>query len=168
MYHTLSAPAGYTFPVPSLGPLASSSRSATAFFLEHLDGFRTSVFLLNGNTASVAGPDQASRDALWLGRSVRDFTYAGRLKSGEIHSCKLHLPMPPWHATLADFFNPLTHHAEDMIWTGKAPYPVERTLLTTGMTAAGVESLFRGGTPLDTPWLKMAYQAPADSHFWRA
>ena len=31
-----------------------------------------------------------------------------------------------------------------MFLTGKTPYPVERTLLTTGLTAAGVESLYRG------------------------
>ena len=31
-----------------------------------------------------------------------------------------------------------------MFLTGKTPYPMERTLLTTGLTAAGVDSLYNG------------------------
>ncbi|MEW6302039.1 MAG: hypothetical protein AB1705_01115 [Verrucomicrobiota bacterium] len=165
--HTLSAPEGYTFAVPSFEPLRVASPNTTAYFIEHLDGFRTSMFLLNGNTASVAGLDQKSRDALWLGRSVRDFTYAGRLKNGKVESCKFHLPMPPWYATLADFFNPLMNHIETTVIERKAPYPVERTLLTTGMTTFAVESLFQK-QPLATPELKVPYRAPSESNFWRA
>ena len=51
--------------------------------------------------------------------------------------------------------------------TGKAPYPVERTLLTTGLTAAGVESLFRGQTRYETPHLAIRYQPAKESTFWR-
>ena len=35
--------------------------------------------------------------------------------------------------------------------TGKPTYPVERTLLTTGLTAAGVESLYQKQKKLETP-----------------
>jgi hypothetical protein len=44
---------------------------------------------------------------------------------------------------------------------------VERTLLTTGLTAAGVESLYQGQTRIDTPHLAISYPAPETSTFWR-
>jgi hypothetical protein len=54
-----------------------------------------------------------------------------------------------------------------MYLTGKETYPPERTLLTTGLTAAGVESLFRQQAKYETPHLAIAYQAPKVSTFWR-
>ena len=54
-----------------------------------------------------------------------------------------------------------------MFLTGKPTYPIERTLLTTGLTAAGVESLWRGQRRLETPHLAIRYQPTADSTFWR-
>ncbi len=165
--HTLSAPPGYTFAPVDYELVRRTGPNTTAYFYEHLDGFKTAVFLLNGNTRSVAGPDQKSRDELWWGRSVRDFTYAGKLKSGRVESCKMHLPMPPWHSTLADFFNPLMNHIEHAILENKTPYPIERTLLTTGMTASAMDSLFSGAA-VETPQLKVAYRAPAQSQYWRS
>ena len=44
---------------------------------------------------------------------------------------------------------------------------MERTLLTTGLTAAGVESLYRGEKRYDTPHLAIRYQAPKESTYWR-
>jgi hypothetical protein len=164
---TLGAPPGYTFARPAVEMLRHASPDTVAYFIEHLDGFQTTMFMLNGSTKAVAGADQRTRNALFEGRAVRDFTYAGRLKSGEVVSCKMHLPMPPWYATLADFFNPLMHHVETTILQGRAPYPIERTLLTTGLTAFAMESLYRGA-PVETPELKVSYQAPAASQFWRA
>jgi hypothetical protein len=54
-----------------------------------------------------------------------------------------------------------------MYLTGRETYPLERTLLTTGLTAAGVESLFRENVRYDTPHLAIRYQAPAASTYWR-
>ena len=120
-----------------------------AYFIEHLDGFQTTVLLANG--------------------LVQDFTYAGlRRGSDDVISCQMHLPMPPRCTTLADFFNPLVNHIEEMILTGTTPYPVERTLLMSGMVTFAVESLFRGEVPLLTPELKVAYAAPDRSAYWRA
>ena len=75
--------------------------------------------------------------------------------------------MAPPHV-LADFFNPLVHHIEQMILDNAAPYPVERTLLTSGMTLFALESLYRGQVPLPTPELKVSYLPPQRSCFWRA
>jgi hypothetical protein len=54
-----------------------------------------------------------------------------------------------------------------MYLTGKETYPLERTLLTTGLTAAGVESLFRQQTRYETPHLAIPYQPAKASTFWR-
>jgi hypothetical protein len=79
----------------------------------------------------------------------------------------MYLPMPDGRTTLANFFSPLVNNMEKMFLTGKAPYPVERTLLTTGLTAAGVDSLFAGDTKLETPQLNIKYQPSAESTFQR-
>jgi hypothetical protein len=57
--------------------------------------------------------------------------------------------------------------AEEMFLTGKAPYPVERTLLTSGITEAGLQSLTRGKR-LETPHLDVKYEAPRESQFLRS
>jgi len=119
----------------------------TAYFVEHLDGFRTTIFLTG----------------------IRDFNYAGmRADTGEIIGCQFMLPMPGSSATTADFFTPLIQHIEQMILTGKTAYPVERTLLTSGMVIGGVESLFAGQQPYVTDQMAIAYRGPQESMFWQA
>ncbi|MBI3417178.1 MAG: hypothetical protein HY043_17955 [Verrucomicrobia bacterium] len=146
--HTCKAPPGYTLSRPSGDWFRASSPDAIAYFIEHRDGFKTTMFLLNG--------------------LVQDFTYAGLERSGKNISTQMHLPMPTRISTTADFFNPLVHHIEDMILTGVAPYPIERTLLTSGMTLSAVESLHREQIRLDTPELNVAYRPATNSTFWRA
>jgi len=147
--HTCKAPPGHTISVPTMEWIQKCSPNAVAYFIEHIDGFTTAMFLLNG--------------------CVLDFTYAGLArKTGKVISCQMHLPMPPRQTTLADFFNPLVHHIEQTILTGTVPYPAERTLLTSGMTLFAVESLHRGQVLLPTPELSVRYQALPASAFWRA
>jgi hypothetical protein len=117
-----------------------------AYFIEHRDGFRTTLFMLK----------------------IRDFNYAGlNSDTGAITSCQMFLPMPGSSATTADFFNPLVHHIERMVIERRAPYPVERTLLTSGMVIAGVESLHRDGALIETPEMEVRYSVPNESYFWR-
>jgi hypothetical protein len=117
-----------------------------AYFIEHRDGFLTTFFLL----------------------TIQDFSYAGlRRDNNEVIACQMYLPMPGNGATTADFFNPLVHHIERMIIENRAPYPVERTLLTSGMTMAAVESLHRGQVLVETPDMAVRYEAPKESLFWR-
>lgn len=118
---------------------------STAYFIEHVDGFRTTMLLTQ----------------------IRDFNYAGYLKSGEIVSCQMYLPMPTHGSTTADFFNPLTRHIEDLVLNNRCNYPVERTLLCSGMVIAGVNSLHRGQVRVDTPEMHVKYQGPEQSNYWR-
>ena len=72
-------------------------------------------------------------------------------------------PQPPG----AKFFDCLVANIEKLMETGETPYPVERTLLTSGVLAAAMESHYRRGARVETPELDVAYAAPADSGFTR-
>jgi hypothetical protein len=115
------------------------------YFIEHRDGFRTTLFLTN----------------------IQDFNYAGLRDNGEIISCQMYLPMPGHSATTADFFHPLVRHIEDLVLENRAAYPVERTLLTSGMTLAAVDSIHQGYKLVSTPEMEVRYEAPKESTFWR-
>jgi len=80
----------------------------------------------------------------------------------------MYLPMPGSSATTADFFNPLARHVETLVLDGKSPYPVERTLITSGMVIGGVESLFQGEKQIATPEMQVAYQANPESNYWQS
>jgi hypothetical protein len=54
----------------------------------------------------------------------------------------------------------LSHAIQDCFVNGRSPYPVERTLLTTGLTDAVMRSRAVGAA-LDTPHLDIHY-APRD------
>jgi hypothetical protein len=55
-----------------------------------------------------------------------------------------------------------------MFLTGKAQYPVERSLLTSGLLVAGVDSAAQGKR-LETPHLAaVTYQPNPESTFWRS
>ena len=145
---TCKGPSSYPCAPPDLNWLKREVKNPVVYYIEHLDGFKTTLFLLSG--------------------VVTDFTYAGLAKNGKVFSCQMYLPMPPAVTTLADFFNPLVNNIEQMLLENAAPYPVERTLLTSGMTLFAIESLYRGGKLIDTPQLNVAYQAPERSTYWRA
>lgn len=143
--HTLPAVDGYPTDALSFDWARRVFPDAYAYFIEHRDGFRTTLFMLG----------------------IRDFNYAGLDESGAITSCQMYLPMPGASATTADFFNPLTHHIESMVLENRSPYPVERTLLTSGMLLAAVESLHRDGAVIETPEMEVRYTSPKESLFWK-
>lgn len=58
-----------------------------------------------------------------------------------------------------NLFNALSGAIAHFFRTGKSPYPVERTLLASGILDAAMHSRAAGGKPIDTPELDLAYQA---------
>jgi hypothetical protein len=130
--------------VGSMAVQAMPATPATAFLVEYRDGVRGTVLLLNGH--------------------IQDFCFAGRVKGeSKPASCLFCLPAPPG----AKFFDCLVTNIEKLFDTGRPPYPVERTLLTTGVLEAALESHYRRGSRVETPDLEVRYAAPADSGFCR-
>ena len=148
--HTLTpARPGFNDMFPSLDDMKRLVKNPVAYRYQHTDGLMCTMILMSG--------------------LVEDFNFAARIEGrSEPFSTQMYLPMPPGRTTLANFFSPLVNNFEQMYLTGKETYPAERGLLTTGLTAAGVDSLFAGGRKLDTPHLKIVYQAPKESTFWRS
>jgi hypothetical protein len=147
--HTLTpARKGFNHIFPTFDDMRRIMRDPVAYRYEHNDGLKCTMLLMNG--------------------LVQDFNFAARIAGQpRIFSTQMYLPMPPARTTLANFFSPLVNNIEKMFLTGKPTYPVERTLLTTGLTAAGVESLFQNQTRYETPHLAVKYQAPKESTYWR-
>jgi hypothetical protein len=144
--HNLPVVEGYPTDVVTYEWAKKAMPETLGYFIEHRDGFRTAAYMT----------------------SIRDFNYAGmRADNGEIISCQMYLPMPTQSATTADFFNPLVRHIETLVLEGKSPYPVERTLLTSGMVIGGVDSLFNKQTLIETPEMEVVYQSPKESNFWQ-
>ena len=144
--HSLPVVEGYETDAVSMKWARKVFPEAFAYFIEHRDGFRTTYFSL----------------------PIRDFNYAGlNAETGEITSCQMYLPMPGAGPTTADFFNPLCHHLVQMVLTRMAPYPIERTLLTSGMLLSAVDSLHRDGALVETPEMGVRYTVPQDSLYWR-
>jgi hypothetical protein len=143
--HNLPVETGYPSDAVTLEWARKTFPEMLAYFIDHVGGFRTTLFLA----------------------PIRDFNYAGLKTDGRILSCQMYLPMPTHGSTTADFFNPLVRHIEDLVLTRRTNYPIERTLLTSGMVIAGVESLHRGQVAVETPEMAVSYQAARESTFRR-
>jgi hypothetical protein len=142
--HTLHQGETFSHRYPTPAQLRAWVEEPVAYCVEYADGLKATMLLLNG--------------------LVEDFTFAARLKNhAEPLSTLFYLPPNPNVAYSAA----LMRHAATMFLTGRAVYPVERTLLTSGLVAAGLESLANQQRRLATPHLSVRYQAPRDSTFMR-
>ncbi|MCY2966675.1 MAG: hypothetical protein NT069_24110, partial [Planctomycetota bacterium] len=144
----------YSDVYPTVADLRRLAPESYAYRFESADGLRASILQFQPKPK----PKQEG------GGVVGDCNVAARTKGNTRFSVQMYLP----YYSMRNFFSPLVHHIETLFHTGRSPYPVERTLLTTGMTAAGVESLFQGDKKLSTPHLAVAYQPTAESTFWRS
>ncbi|HZY88593.1 MAG TPA: hypothetical protein VFE78_27470, partial [Gemmataceae bacterium] len=124
----------------------AKAKDAGVFLVEYRDGFRAAVAMLNG----------------WLHEGDGGaFTFAGRLKSRDRPvSTHFYLQQPDPFAHFAW----LVKAIDSMMQTGHPPYPVERTLLTTGVLDAVMTSRAEKVRRVETPHLAIRYQ-PTDYGF---
>jgi hypothetical protein len=115
-----------------------------ASLIEYDDGTRATLLMLNG--------------------AVRDFTFAARLRGRERPLSTQFLLTPEPNVTYSAC---LVSKIEEMLVGKRAPYPVERTLLTSGLVEACLDSRVQG-KKLSTPHLKVNYRPPAQSQRARA
>ena len=121
------------------GPNADPERDTAnpiAFLIEYASGLRGTVILLDEFVAS--------------------FGFAAQ-RGDQIDACEFFLQDYPPHGHFTFFLRQI----ETMMLTGAAPYPAERTLLTTGILDAAMQSRWTGHLPLATPDLDVVYTAPA-------
>jgi hypothetical protein len=120
--------------------MCSRDKSAGVFLVDYRDGLRAAAFLLNG--CVVEGKSAA-------------FAFAGRLADQDKPAAThFHLQSEPPFG----HFGYLLKAIEHMIQTNHPAYPVERTLLTTGILDAGMTSRHLGGQPVPTPHLDIRYE----------
>lgn len=119
--------------VPTIGELEKRVPEPTAFLIEYRDGFRATILTLNPVNSDWAiawkGGDERHSTLFWT-QEARPFGH----------------------------FSFLVQGIEQMIQTGWPTWPVERTLLTSGMLDALLTSKLRGGVRIETPQLKIAYR----------
>jgi hypothetical protein len=129
---------------PSTDEMRKWTKEPICYRIEYADGLKGTMLQLNG--------------------LVHDFTFAAKLKGQDQPlSTLFYLPDNPNVVYSAA----LMSKAEEMFLSGKAPYPVERTLLTSGLVAASLQSL-ANGKALATPQLAIQYKAPRESQFWQS
>lgn len=125
------------------GDLKTLVKSPAVFVVEYNDGLLGAAFLLTG--------------------AVEDFTVAVDV-----------VGRPQPISTLMNLQDGRPHHhfgclvqkIEELFVTGKSPYPVERSLLTSGILDFALESRIQGHRKLETPALaRIRYQTPRTSNF---
>ena len=123
------------------GELAKLVPNPAAYFIEHNDGLRTTLLMLNG--------------------ALSDFCFAGKLANGNIVSTQFFLPPTP-NGTYSAC---LVAQIERMLTTGRAPYPVERTQIASAMLDRCLDSKVQGHRRIETPELAIRYRAPRESSY---
>lgn len=141
---TLVQPESFSDRYPTDAQIREWVKDPVAYRIEYSDGTKSTMLLMNG--------------------LVGDFNFAVRVKGqAEPLSSLFYLPPTPNVTYSAE----LMSKAEETFVTGKSPYPIERTLLTTGLVAAACKSLGTGQKRLETPHLAIRYTAPRESTYAR-
>ncbi len=137
-------------PEKKSGSPRDTVRHPILFVLEYRSGLEAACYLLNGHVSSAAfaADIDGEKDLVschFRGQSVRPY----------------------------GIFSGFVHYIEEMMITGRPSYPVERTLLTTGVLAASFDSTYENGRTVTlgrrvvTPHLDIAYHAQEKSLFNR-
>ena len=139
---TLAQPETYSHRYPTKEQMREWVEEPVAYRIEYVDGTKATMLLMNG--------------------LVGDFTFAARIKGQSAPlSTLFYLPPVPNVMYSAE----LMAKAETTFMTGKSPYPLERTLLTTGLVEACVQSASKEQTRVETPHLAVTYAVGPESLF---
>ena len=118
-------------------------KSPSVFVIEYADGLQAAAFLMTGMVEDFTV-------AIDLDGKPEPFSVLMNLQNGRPHH----------------HFGCLVKKIEELFETGRAPYPVERSLLTSGMLDFALESRVQGHKKLLTPELeRVRYQGSIGSHF---
>jgi hypothetical protein len=137
---------GFSHIYPTPDDLRRMVKEPIAYRFEYGDGLRATMLLLNG--------------------LVGDITFAARIK-GQAEPLSTLSYLGGGGTSQPFNFDGLVWYIEKFLHDKHVPYPLERTLLTTGLVAAGVDSLAQGGAALDTPHLAIRYQPTGESTYRR-
>jgi hypothetical protein len=140
---TLAQPETFSHRYPTVEQTRKWVKEPVVYRFQYNDGVKATMLLMNG--------------------LVGDFTFAAQLE-GEEEPLSTLFYLPPNPNVV--YSAALMSKAEETFLTGKAAYPVERTLLTSGLVEAGMKSLAKGQQRIETPYMKVRYQAPRESQFW--
>ena len=116
------------------GPMESHVKDPAVFLVEYADGLKTATLMLSGY--------------------VSDFSYAARV-DGQVQGVEFYLQ----NEGPFSHFGYLCRNVQDFFRTKKAPYPPERTLLTTGIIDAAMNSRHEDHRKIDTPYLNITYSS---------
>jgi hypothetical protein len=120
--------------------ITAKTVDAGVFLIEYRDGFKAAVPILNGYTYEGDGGA---------------FIFAGQLQGRD---------QPAVTLFYQQLLSPMAHFAyqlraiDALVQTGHAPYPVERTILTTGILDALMTSRAEKNRRVETPHLDIRYQ----------
>ncbi len=130
---------GRTQNLVASGELRKLVPKPAAYLIEHTDGLKSTLLMLNG--------------------AVQDYTFAAKVRGKGTMSTQFFLtPVPN-----VTYSACLVSKIEEMISTGRAPYPAARTLIVSGMLESCLQSKAKGNQPLATPHLSVRYNAPMKS-----
>lgn len=124
---------GRTQDLVELGLVPKLARHPRGWLLEHRDGLRSAILILDG--------------------VVADFNFAVRTQNGDILSAQL-LRAP---APAEQHFSRLAAVIEDFFLSGSSPWPIERNLLIAGLLETFTRPSTRSGARVETPELNLAY-----------
>ena len=127
------------------GELRRLVEKPAAYLIEYNDGLEACLLMLNGG--------------------VRDYCFAARLKGAPDPVSTQFFLTPTPNVTYSAC---LVAKIDEMLRTGVAPFPAERTLIVCGMLESCLTSRVQDHQRLETPHLQVEYQAPRESHHARA
>ena len=144
------SPQGYTLDdgrtqdLLGTGQLPRLVEKPVAYFIEHVDGLKSTLLMLNG--------------------AVGDYNFAARIKGNpDPQSNQFFLtPTPP-----VTYSACLVARIEDMMETGRSPIPIERTLTVCGTLDHCLTSRHQGNVRIETPDHRITYSAPVESQHAR-